>query len=367
MATTEAIIEARGLRKEFPGRGRGKPPVLAVEDLTVDIEAGSLTAFLGPNGAGKSTSLRMLTTLLAPSAGSATVCGYDIVTEPAAVRARIGYIGQKNGASQYQRVRDELMSQAAIYGLRRVEARQRVDEAIDALELGEVAGQQTMKLSGGQRRRVDIALGLIPAPGLLFLDEPSTGLDPQSRANLWEHILNLRQRYGMTLILTTHYLDEADQFAERVLVIDHGKVIADNTARALKTELAGDRLTVTVEDDSDSTADVRAGAAAIISRIAAEAGATDDSGTGTPTADGVRYVIAVDQGDRVLPRLLRELDAAGHTVIAAELDRPTLDDVFLNLTGRSLREDNRGADDPASTNGPASTPVTESQMAGAQR
>lgn len=372
MATTEAInsapiISARGLRKEFPGRGRGKPPVLAVEDLTVEVEAGSLTAFLGPNGAGKSTSLRMLTTLLPPTAGSATVCGYDIVTDPAAVRARIGYIGQKNGASQYQRVRDELMSQAAIYGLRRTEARQRVDEAIDALELGEVAGQQTMKLSGGQRRRVDIALGLIPAPGLLFLDEPSTGLDPQSRANLWEHILNLRRRYGMTLILTTHYLDEADQFAERVLVIDQGRVIADNTARTLKTELAGDRLTVTVEDDSGA-----GGAVAIIERIAAEAGAREPA-TSSLTADGMRVVVAVDHGDRVLPRVLRELDAVGHTVVAAELDRPTLDDVFLNLTGRSLREDNRRVDESESQPGAesepntAADPSTESTMAGAPR
>lgn len=342
MAISEAIISARGLRKQFPGRRRGKPSVVAVQDLTVEVEAGSLTAFLGPNGAGKSTSLRMLTTLLEPTAGTATVCGHDIVSDPAAVRSRIGYIGQKNGASQYQRVRDELRSQAAIYGLRRTEARQRVDEAIDALGLGEVADQQTMKLSGGQRRRVDIALGLIPAPRLLFLDEPSTGLDPQSRANLWDHILNLRRRYGMTLILTTHYLDEADQFAERVLVIDHGTVIADDTAATLKTELAGDRLTVTVGGDVGQAAEV-------IGRVAAEAGTTEEVDAGTPTGHGTRFVLAVDQGDRVLPRLLRELDAAGCPVETAELDRPTLDDVFLNLTGRSLREDSRATENSRPT------------------
>ncbi|WP_418608009.1 ABC transporter ATP-binding protein [Georgenia sp. SUBG003] len=209
---TPPIIAARGLRKEF--RAPGGRTVVAVSDLTMDIEPGSLTAFLGPNGAGKSTSLRMLTTLLEPTGGTATVCGYDVTRSPAEVRARIGYIGQKNGAGQYQRVRDELLSQGAFYGLGRAETRRRADELIEALGLGEVADRQTLKLSGGQRRRVDIALGLIPGPGLLFLDEPSTGLDPQSRANLWEHILRLRERYGMTLLLTTHYLDEADQFAD---------------------------------------------------------------------------------------------------------------------------------------------------------
>jgi ABC-2 type transport system ATP-binding protein len=350
----DPIITTRQLRKEF--RGRGQKKVVAVDDLTLDVAAGSLTAFLGPNGAGKSTSLRMLTTLLEPTSGTATVCGYDIVRRPAEVRARIGYIGQKNGASQYQRVRDELMSQAAIYGFRRDEAKRRVDEAIEVLELGEVAGQPTMKLSGGQRRRVDIALGLIPTPGLLFLDEPSTGLDPQSRANLWEHILRLRERHGMTLILTTHYLDEADQFAERVLIVDQGRVIADDTAPALKTELAGDRLVVTVADDR--TADLDHGAAAIIVKAAERSGA-DPKLESTRSAEGTRFVVAVNQGDRVLPSLLRELDASGHTVLAAEFTRPTLDDVFLNLTGRSLREDNQSA--------AAAEATAEPSMAGAPR
>lgn len=362
-STADPIISTHQLRKVF--RRRGKPPVVAVDDLTVDVETGSLTAFLGPNGAGKSTSLRMLTTLLEPTSGQATVCGYDVVRQPAAVRARIGYIGQKNGASQYQRVRDELMSQAAIYGLRGVEARRRVDEAIDALELGEVANQQTMKLSGGQRRRVDIAFGLIPAPGLLFLDEPSTGLDPQSRANLWEHILRLRRQHGMTLILTTHYLDEADQFAERVLIIDHGRVIADDTAPALKAELAGDRVLLTVghgPGGEDASADHQAvdhhGIGAIINRVAERSGSAPRLAT-RPTAEGTRFEVRVNHGDRVLPVLLRELDTAGHPVLAAECIRPTLDDVFLNLTGRSLREENQSAADAETT--------AEPSMAGAPR
>jgi len=341
------IIAARGLRKEF--RAPGGRTVVAVKDLTMDIEPGSLTAFLGPNGAGKSTSLRMLTTLLEPTSGTATVCGYDVARSPAEVRARIGYIGQKNGAGQYQRVRDELLSQGAFYGLGRAETRRRADELIEALGLTEVADRQTLKLSGGQRRRVDIALGLIPGPGLLFLDEPSTGLDPQSRANLWEHILRLRERYGMTLLLTTHYLDEADQFAERVMVVDHGELIADDTAPRLKATLAGDRVTVVIDGEAD-------GAVGLARRLAANSGAAHPEPTAERTPEGTRLVVAVNHGDRVLPLLLRELDAHGHTVRAAELTRPTLDDVFLTLTGRSLREETQTSDsttaEPAAVGAP---------------
>ncbi|WP_345036412.1 ATP-binding cassette domain-containing protein [Georgenia daeguensis] len=336
--TTAPIISSRGLRKEF--RGPGGRTVVAVSDLTMDVEPGAITAFLGPNGAGKSTSLRMLTTLLEPTSGTATVCGHDVAREPAQVRARIGYIGQKNGAGQYQRVRDELLSQGAFYGLGRAETRRRADELVEALGLGEVADRQTLKLSGGQRRRVDIALGLIPGPGLLFLDEPSTGLDPQSRANLWEHILRLRERYGMTLLLTTHYLDEADQFAERVMVMDHGELIADDTAPRLKATLAGDRITVVVDGDP-------AGAVAIARHAAEESGAANPEPTAEPTSEGTRLTVAVHHGDRVLPPLLRTLDAHGHRVLAAELTQPTLDDVFLALTGRSLREENAAAETTA--------------------
>jgi ABC-2 type transport system ATP-binding protein len=328
------IITARRLRKEF--RVPGGRTVVAVDDLDLDIEAGSLTAFLGPNGAGKSTSLRMLTTLLPPTSGRASVCGHDIVAEPAAVRARIGYIGQKNGAGQYQRVRDELVSQGAIYGLGRQEARRRADEAMEALGLVELGSQKTIKLSGGQRRRVDIALGLIPGPRLLFLDEPSTGLDPQSRANLWDHILMLRRRYEMTLMLTTHYLDEADQYAERVMVVDHGRMIADDTAGRLKATLAGDRIMITVAGDP-------AAAAAIVRRAAAVSGSTRPEPEIGPSLEGTRLDVAVNHADRLLPVLLRELDAHGLTVITAEMSRPTLDDVFLTLTGRSLREENEAA------------------------
>ncbi|TRW45999.1 ATP-binding cassette domain-containing protein [Georgenia yuyongxinii] len=326
------MISARQLSKHF--RGPGGKDVVAVSDLTMDVEEGSLTAFLGPNGAGKSTSLRLLTTLLEPTGGSARVCGFDIVGEPAEVRARLGYVGQKNGAGMYQRVRDELTSQGMLYGLGRAETRRRVEEVVEALDLGEVVDRKTMQLSGGQKRRVDIALGLIPAPRLLFLDEPSTGLDPQSRAHLWEHILELRHRYGMTLFLTTHYLDEADQFAERVMVVDQGRIIADDTAPSLKANLAGDRITLSVAGPWD-------GADAIVRRAAAVTGVSEPTIQATTTADGARVVVHLDSGDRVLPHLIRGLHEAGRLVLTADLARPTLDDVFLNLTGRSLREEGR--------------------------
>ncbi|GAA4427079.1 ATP-binding cassette domain-containing protein [Georgenia halophila] len=334
---TEPIISARGLRKVF--RGQGGKDVVAVEDISMDVKPGSLTAFLGPNGAGKSTSLRMLTTLLEPTSGTATVCGYDIARDPASVRARIGYIGQKNGAGQYQRLRDELLSQGAMYGLGRVESRRRTEELIEALDLAEVANRKTITLSGGQRRRADIALGLIPHPRLLFLDEPTTGLDPQSRANLWDHILRMRQRHEMTLFLTTHYLDEADQFAERVMVVDSGKIIADDSAPRLKATLAGDRITLTVTGGAEP-------AATIVRRAAEDSGAAHPEPEVTADGENSRIVVAVNHGEEVLPRLIRELDAAGSTVLTADLDQPTLDDVFLTLTGRSLREENQSTDEP---------------------
>ncbi|HTE62260.1 MAG TPA: ATP-binding cassette domain-containing protein, partial [Solirubrobacteraceae bacterium] len=243
--TTDTIISARGLGKRFTVK---KQIVDAVVDLNLDVARGELVAFLGPNGAGKSTSLRMLTTLLPPTTGTATVVGADIRTDPSGVRSRIGYIGQGSSGGHNQRVRDELLSQGAFYGMGRAATRRRADELLESLDLAPLANRGVMALSGGQKRRLDIALGLIHAPELLFLDEPSTGLDPQSRANLWQHLLELRRQHGTTLFVTTHYLEEADRFAERVLVMDHGRVIADDSAAALKTTQAQDVITLGFPD-----------------------------------------------------------------------------------------------------------------------
>ncbi|KAA5838232.1 ATP-binding cassette domain-containing protein [Saccharopolyspora hirsuta] len=314
------MIRARGLTRRFTVR---RKPVEAVRGLDLDVEPGQLVAFLGPNGAGKSTSLRMLTTLLPPTSGTATVAGHDIRTEPAAVRARIGYVGQKNSAGENYRARDELITQGRSYGLSRRDARRRADEVLELLDLTALADRKPGTLSGGQRRRLDIAMGLVNRPELLFLDEPSTGLDPHSRANIWEHVLRLRAEHRATLLFTTHYLDEADSMAERVVIVDHGRVIADGTPGQLKADLAGDRITITV-----APPDVAA-AAETAARIAE---------TDAVTVENHTIRVRVPRADTALPEYLRALENNGVKSVAAETARPTLDDVFLALTGRSLRE-----------------------------
>jgi ABC-2 type transport system ATP-binding protein len=328
------MIETQELTKHFKD-------VQAVRGIDLRVEPGELVAILGPNGAGKSTTLRMLTTLIPPTSGSARVAGFDVTRQQREVRQRIGYIGQGNGAGHSQRGRDELISQGRCYGLRVADARARAAELIDSLGLGEVADRTVSTLSGGQRRRLDIAMGLIHAPDLLFLDEPSTGLDPQNRANLQEHILDLRRTHDTTIVLTTHYLDEADSMAERVIVIDHGRIIADDTPQRLKAEHVGDRITLGFLDAQDAA---RA-AARIPHRI---------------RQDDAVLVVSVAGAPQLVPGLLEDLRVDGITVTSVEVTRPTLDDVFLNLTGRSLREGGAAAEDPARENpAPATGATTE--------
>jgi ABC-2 type transport system ATP-binding protein len=316
------MIRTHGLARQFRVK---KETIEAVRGIDIEVRDGEMVALLGPNGAGKSTTLRMLTTLLPPTAGTATVAGCDVRADPAGVRRRIGYIGQGYGASHAQRVRDELVSQGRFYGMSRADARRRADELLDSLDLAALAMRGAGTLSGGQRRRLDIALGLVHRPELLFLDEPSTGLDPHNRANLWEHILRLRKQYGTTIFLTTHYLDEADNMTERVLIVDHGRVIADDTPEQLKADLAGDRIVLTTSSDQVSATH----AAEIAERIPSSHAIVVQATT---------LELRVTRGTTVLPELLRALDAAGVQVLTAEVKRPTLDDVFLALTGRSLRE-----------------------------
>ncbi len=321
----EPIIEAQGLTKQFTVK---KKTVEAVTDLTFRVDRGELVAFLGPNGAGKSTSLRMLTTLIPPTAGTARVVGYDILKRPADVRARIGYVGQLTSGSFAQRVRDELLSQGAFYGMSKSASAKRADELIESLDLASFSTRTVQQLSGGQKRRLDVALGLMHAPPLLFLDEPSTGLDPQSRANLWQHILDLRAEHGTTVFLTTHYLEEADRYAERVMVMDRGRVIADDTATRLKANLAGDLLTF----GFGSTADAERAVSVV-------QGLTDRDVRRESEAS---VTLTAPDGDALLPAAVRALDAAGISVARATGVPPTLDDVFLALTGRTLREAGEG-------------------------
>ncbi|MFE4227383.1 ATP-binding cassette domain-containing protein [Arthrobacter sp. NPDC056886] len=321
------MIHTRKLTRNFVVK---KETVEAVKGIDIDVAPGELVAFLGPNGAGKSTTLRMLTTLLKPTSGTATVAGLDVATDPAGVRARIGYIGQGNGGGHSYRVIDEMVMQGRFYGMNAMDAKARAEELLTSLELTDLAKRTVIKLSGGQRRRMDVALGLMHSPQLLFLDEPSTGMDPQNRANLWEHITRMRAEHGTTIVLTTHYMDEADSMSERVIVIDHGRIIADDTPARLKADLAGDLFAVEVAARS------AAGVRPLLLRAAAGGEVEEGAYDGV-----VRFRLRITHGSRLAPGLLNQMHDAGAPALSMELKPPTLDDVFLELTGRSLRE---GAD-----------------------
>lgn len=340
------MIETVGLTRHFGRPGKGEV-VEAVRGIDLEVGAGELVAFLGPNGAGKSTTLRMLTTLLQPTSGTAVVAGRDICDDPAGVRRRIGYIGQGNGAAHTQRVRDELVVQGRIYGMGRRDAERRSDHLLESLGLEGLGKRTVSTLSGGQQRRLDIALGMVHRPELLFLDEPSTGLDPQNRANLQEVIERLRIEHGTTIVLTTHYLDEADALADRVVVIDHGQVIADDTPERLKAELAGDHVQLVTVDPAQ---------APVVADALRRAVPSAEVATDGPTVAG-----RVHGGATVVPELLVQLSADGIGIASIELARPTLDDVFLILTGRSLREgapgSSGGQSDPSATDPTSTVPA----------
>ncbi len=315
------MIHTRALTKTFRPK---RETIAAVRGVDLDVATGEMVAFLGPNGAGKSTTLRMLTGLVEPTSGTATVAGHDVRRDSAGVRRSIGYVGQGNAAGHYHHVRDEMVTQGCAYGMTRSAARERADELLTTLELDSLTRRQAGTLSGGQRRRLDVALGLVHRPPLLFLDEPSTGLDPQNRANLWAHVMAVREQFDTTLFLTTHYLEEADEMAERVVVIDHGRIIADDTPTRLKSTLAGDRITLGLPAPEQ---------AATAARMAEQG--TDAREV---TVSGSSVTVRAADGEAMLPEYLRALTDAGLTVRTTRMATSTLDDVFLTLTGRSLRE-----------------------------
>jgi len=324
------IIEARGLARTFTSRKR---TVHAVRGVDLTVEAGEIVGFLGPNGAGKTTTLRMLTTLLQPTAGSATVAGADLRRDPLGVRRRIGYvpqaIGQTMGGTDPEcMVDEELLDQAALYRIGKADAAARAAALTAQLDLGGLDKRLVKTLSGGQRRRLEIALGLVHQPALVFLDEPTTGLDPQSRSNLWEHIRGLRSDLGTTVFLTTHYLDEADALCDRVFIIDNGVIVGSGTPDELKRQVSGDVVTLAVNGATDKARELLAR-----QPIVGDVTVADDGG----------LRLNVVNGAEALPALLRVLDDASITLHSINLSRPTLDDVFLTMTGRSLRDDSPSA------------------------
>lgn len=317
----EIMIEARGLKRAFKAR---KQVIDAVRGIDITVRRGEIVGFLGPNGAGKSTTLRMLCTLLTPTDGTARVAGCDLRQDPEGVRRRIGYVSQAGSTAPEALVGEELVTHARFYGIDPKVAAERARGLLTALDLAETWERKCGSLSGGQRRRLDIAMGLIHEPTLVFLDEPSTGLDPQSRANLWTHIRKLRDTFGTTVFLTTHYMDEADSLSDRILIIDHGTIIAEGTPAALKKRVSGDAVTVTLRTEAEAETGM------------AVAGALPGADTPLREANVVR--LHVPDGGTALPALIKGLIDAGIEPIGVEVKRPTLDDVFLTLTGRSLRD-----------------------------
>jgi ABC-2 type transport system ATP-binding protein len=318
------MIEAKGLARTFRTR---QGPVEAVRGVDFTVGAGEIVGFLGPNGAGKTTTLRMLTTLLVPTSGSATVAGCDLARDPDGVRRRIGYVAQSGGTDPACYVGEELALQARLYRIPLADARRRATELCGMFDLAGLEARSVRTLSGGQRRRLDIAMGLVHRPPLVFLDEPTTGLDPQARSNLWGHIRKLRADLDTTVFLTTHYLDEADALCDRILIIDHGRIVAEGTPAELKRRVSGDVIVAEVSGDAGR----------------AQAALAGHPGVSDVAVAGQTLRLTVEHGDQALVGLLRAFDAAGVGITAIQLHRPTLDDVFLTLTGRSLRDEGAAA------------------------
>jgi ABC-2 type transport system ATP-binding protein len=316
-----SMIETTDLRRTFKTRGGS---VDAVQGVDLRIGAGEIFGFLGPNGAGKTTTLRMLATLIAPTAGEATVAGADLRREPQLVRQRIGYVPQGGSTDPAETGRGELVIQGRLYGMSKSDATARAAEVLAALDLEAAADRGTGTYSGGMRRRLDVGLGIVHRPQVLFLDEPTTGLDPQARARMWDEIRSLRER-GTTVFMTTHYLEEADALADRLAIIDHGRIVAEGTSDELKQAVAGDVVTIGVN-----------GAGALVLSLMRDLSFVREA---SHDDQGGLVRLYVDRGELAVPQLLRLLDGAGYAPTSITLHKPSLDDVFLRQTGRSLREE----------------------------
>ncbi len=311
-------IEARGLVKTYPGG------VQALNGLSISVEAGTIFGMLGPNGAGKSTTVKVLTTLSRPNAGSASVAGHDVLEHPEEVRRAIGVVGQKSGFDREATGRENLRLQGQLYGMGGRALEERVDFLLRSFRLNEASDRIAKTYSGGMQRRLDVALGLVHEPQVLFLDEPTTGLDPEVRADMWREIKRLAHEQHITILLTTHYLEEADALTQRLVILDRGEVVAEGAADELKGQLQGDSINVTLEDAQDR------------SRIEPTLAPLRD--IREIRIDGQTISARTDDGARAIPTVLQALDANGIAVASVTVSRPSLDDVYLNLTGRSFTE-----------------------------
>jgi len=323
----DLVIETKGLRKTFISKERGgKKEVEAVKGIDLTVRKGEIFGFLGPNGAGKSTTQKMLSTLLCPTGGEAKVLGYDLAEQQEQIRQNVGCVSQAGGADLSSTGVENLVLQAQLYGLDTLTAKKYAAEFVERLQMSSFIERPAQSYSGGQKRRLDIALGMIHHPQLLLLDEPTSGLDPQSRAYLWEEIKKLKAG-GVTIFLTTQYMDEADKLCDTIAIIDNGKIIVTGTPGELKSSVGGDTIVFTFL--SEETA--RKAETLLTEKIQVERIQTNNNSV----------YLNIKDGERMMPELLRSLDAKNLEAQTVTLSRPSLDDVFLKYTGRSLREDER--------------------------
>jgi ABC-2 type transport system ATP-binding protein len=326
------MIEASNLRKSYRARRRRKVTnVDAVRGVDFAVQASEIFGFLGPNGAGKTTTLRMLATLIRPDGGDATIAGADLRRDPAQVRQRIGFVAQASGTYGQSTARRDLVHQARMYGSSKSTAKSLAETAIKAFQLDEFADRRISTYSGGQRRRLDVALGVIHSPLVIFLDEPTAGLDPPSRARMWQEVRRLRDQ-GMTIFLTTHYLDEADALCDRISIIDAGLIVAEGTPSDLKREISGDVVIV------DLAVPDTAGAPEPATILEAAKILTEQQCVHSCETIDHSLRLYVDSGATAIPQIMRALSSKGIEPGAVETRRPSLDDVFLAKTGRTLAD-----------------------------
>jgi len=299
--------------------GRGKPPVEALRGVTFAADSGTVFALLGPNGAGKSTTAKILSTLAKPDSGRAEVAGIDVVARPDAVRRTIGFVAQQPVTEPMDTGRENLVLSGRIHGMSSRQARARADELLTMFGLADAADRLVKTYSGGMARKLDVALGIMHRPRVLFLDEPTTGLDPDARAQMWAEIERLAAGEGMTILLTTHYLDEADRLADRIAIVDGGRIVTEGSADELKNQLRGDTVIVDILGSAQQAAGLLATSELLEVEVC-----------------GSTIRARADRGGEVLPKLLAELDSRGVAVASATVARPSLDDVYLRHTGRSL-------------------------------
>jgi len=310
-----AIIEVKNLTKIFNNEIR------AVDSISFEIKKGEIFGFLGPNGAGKTTTINMLCTLIKPTSGGATVCRYNIIKQPDEVRKCIGLVFQDTTLDDRLTARENLELHARLYGVPKPDRRKRIDEVLELVELSDRANSIVKTFSGGMQRRLEIARGLIHYPKVLFLDEPTLGLDPQTRKHVWDYILKLKKEYEITVMMTTHYMEEADELCDRVAIIDHGKIIAMGTPKKLKDKLGGDTIILDIQDKDVQKA----------KKVFKKAKIFDS-----------QVLLSVKNAGREIKKVLEKAKKNKIEVVEANIRKPTLNDVFLHLTGREIREETVG-------------------------